>query len=212
MLPTSTWLIYSYLNSEIKKKNFKVLLSGVGGDEFFSGYYIHHLHYLYSIKNQKFFYEKYNEWKKYVVPFIRSDSLKNFEFYSNNQNKLGATFIDRIMIYRFFKSKKIYKFKNKKYFKDHHKNELYKDVMHHSLQGQLPYLDLVSMFNGIESRSPILSHKLYELAFSLPRDFLVKNGYGKAIFRDSLYGVVDNEILDEREKKGFYLDLNSFFN
>jgi len=212
MLPTSTWLIYSYLNSEIKKKKFKVLLSGIGGDEFFSGYYIHHLHYLYSIKNKKKFLKKYDEWEKHVVPFIRSESLKNFEFYSNNHNKIGATFVDRIMIYKFFKSKKIHKFKNKIYFKDHHKNELYKDVMHHSLQGQLPYMDLVSMFHGIESRAPILSHKLYELAFSLPRDFLIKNGYGKAIFRDSLNDVVDSEILSEREKKGFYLDLNSFFN
>ncbi len=84
--------------------------------------------------------------------------------------------------------------------------------MYHSLQGQLPYIDLISMFHGIESRAPILSHKLYELAFSLPRDFLVKNGYGKAIFRDSLRNVVDDEILKEREKIGFYLNLNSFFN
>ena len=212
MIPTSTWLIYSYLNSEIKKKKFKVLLSGVGGDEFFSGYYIHHLHYLYSIKDQNNFSKKYNEWLKFIVPHIRSESLKNFKFYSKNLNKVNATFMDRVMIYKFFKSKKTLKVEKKKYFKNHHRNELYKDIMYHSLQGQLPFIDLISMFHGIESRAPILSHKLYELAFSLPRDFLVKNGYGKAIFRDSLRNVVDDEILKEREKIGFYLNLNSFFN
>ena len=84
--------------------------------------------------------------------------------------------------------------------------------MHHSLQGQLPYIDLVSMFHGIESRAPILSHKLYQLAFALPREYLIKNGYGKAVFRESLSGVVDKDILKEREKVGFFLGLNSFFN
>ena len=76
--------------------------------------------------------------------------------------------------------------------------------MYHSLQGQLPYIDLVSMFHGIESRAPILSHKLYKLAFSLPREHLIKNGYGKAVFR-SLVWVVEKDILKEREKIGFFL-------
>jgi asparagine synthetase B (glutamine-hydrolysing) len=53
MLPTSTWLSYCYLNQAIKKKKFKVLLNGFGGDEFFSGYHIHQLHYLQSIKDKK---------------------------------------------------------------------------------------------------------------------------------------------------------------
>ena len=188
------------------------MLSGVGGDEFFSGYYIHHLHYLYSIKNKKIFNLKYKEWKKYIVPYIRSESLKNFEYYKKNLNKIGATFIDRIMIYKYFKETKIHKSNNKHYFKDHHKNELYKDVMYHSLQGQLPYMDIISMYHNIESRAPILSHKLFELAFSFPGEFLFKNGYGKSIFRDSLDGIIDKEILNEREKIGFFLDLDSFFN
>ena len=107
MLPTSTWLIFSYLNEEIKKRKFKVLLSGVGGDEFFSGYYIHHLHYLFSIRNKKNFIEKYNEWKKYVSPYIISENLKNFNYYSEYHNKIGATFVDRLSIYNFFKKEKL---------------------------------------------------------------------------------------------------------
>ena len=43
---------------------------------------------------------KYDEWLKFIVPHIRSGSLKNFTFYSNNLNKVNATFMDRVMIYK----------------------------------------------------------------------------------------------------------------
>lgn len=212
MLPTASWLLFYYLTKNIKKKKFKVLLSGVGGDEFFSGYYIHHLHYLYSIINQKNFNQKYFEWKKFVTPFIRSESLKNFNLYKSNIKKFNLSFLDRIDTYKYFKRKSRYGYKIKKYFKNHHKNELYKDIMFHSLQGQLPYLDIVSMSNNIETRSPILSKKLFELAFSYPSDFLTRKGFGKAIFRDSLKSTVNNEILKNYEKVGFYLNIDKFFN
>ena len=35
MFPTTTWLAYHYLNEKISKNGVKVLLTGVGGDEFF---------------------------------------------------------------------------------------------------------------------------------------------------------------------------------
>ena len=212
MIPTSTWLIFYYLAKEIKKNKFKVLLSGVGGDEFFSGYYVHHLHYLYSIKNRYNFINKYNEWQKFIVPLIRSNSLKDFNMYKKNIKNLNPSFIDRAETYKYFKKKGIYKSNNVKYFNDHHKNELYKDIMFHSLQGQLPYLDIIGMTNNIETRAPILSKKLFELAFSYPGDFLVRKGFGKAIFRDSLKSSVNSQILNNYEKIGFFTNLDNFFN
>ena len=49
-VPTTTSLLLAQLCKKIKQKNYKVILSGIGGDEFFSGYYIHHFHYLKSIE------------------------------------------------------------------------------------------------------------------------------------------------------------------
>ena len=55
------------------------------------------------------------------------------------------------------------------------------------------------------------SLQLYNLSFSFPGDFLIRKGYNKAIFRDSLNSCVDNEILLNREKIGFFTRIDKFF-
>ena len=56
-----------------------------------------------------------------------------------------------------------------------------------------------------------MSHKIYNFINSLPDEYLIRDGYGKSILRDSLKGLVPKEILKFREKIGFYADLDSFF-
>ena len=68
------------------------------------------------------------------------------------------------------------------------------------------------MYHNLENRLPLLSKKIYDLSFSYPNDFLIKNAYNKAIFRDSLRNSVPKEILKKREKVGFYKDIDEFFN
>ena len=47
-----------YLNKKIRNQGFKVVLSGIGADEIFAGYYDHFLHYLNSIKKVKIYLTK----------------------------------------------------------------------------------------------------------------------------------------------------------
>ena len=211
-VPTTSWLMFSHMCSVIKKKKHKVILSGTGGDEIFAGYYSHHLHYLNSIyKDKKKFKHKYNEWTKLVTPFIRSEDLKNFKKYKNNINKIDPSKTEYIHIKKYFKNYKNKKSINDKYFKDFLKNELYKELMYTSLPPQVIATDNISMYHGLEARCPLLSHKLYNLSFSLPGDFLIRGGFNKAIFRDSLNGIVDKEILSNREKIGFFTRIDQFF-
>jgi asparagine synthase (glutamine-hydrolysing) len=54
-----------------------------------------------------------------------------------------------------------------------------------------------------EVRLPYLSHELVEFAFSLPSNFKLNNGWSKKILRDSMNGILPNEISWRKDKKGF---------
>ncbi len=57
---------------------------------------------------------------------------------------------------------------------------------------------------SIESRVPFLDDELASFALSLDESFLISDkGVSKYIFRESMRGVVPNEILDRRDKIGF---------
>ena len=75
-----------HLVNYVKKlrKKYKVILTGTGGDEMFAGYYIHQLHYLFSIKYSKNFNKKYEEWQKKLVPLLRNNFLRNYKLYEKN--------------------------------------------------------------------------------------------------------------------------------
>ena len=106
--------------------------------------------------------------------------------YKNNVDKIDPSKTEYIHIKKYFKNYKNEKNIKIKYFKNFLKNELYKELMFSSLPPQVIVTDNISMYHGLESRCPLLSHKLYNLSFSFPGDFLIRKGYNKAIFRDSL--------------------------
>ena len=215
IVPTSTYLIFSLLCQKIKSKNFKVLLTGYGGDEMFSGYYIHQLHYLYSIKDKPvLFKRKFNEWSNYIQPLLRNEFLKNFDKYKEfMKNKKDIMFYDFMNMKKFFKSFKIKKnYKKINYFKNHLKNSLYKDIRYYSLPGQIAAVDNIAMYHGIENRTPFLSKDIFKKTFSYPNEYLINKGYGKFIFRDILRGRLDKTILQNRNKVGFFMNVEHMLN
>lgn len=209
IVPTSTYLIFSLLCKQIKSEKYKVLLTGYGGDEMFAGFYIHQLHYLYSLKNSSTFKKKYFEWKKFVKPLLRNEYLKNYEKYKDNmKKKQDVMFYDFMGMNKYFKS---FKFKNKKkletIFTDHLKDCLYKDMRYYSLPGQIAAVDNIAMHHGIENRAPFLSKDIFKKTFSYPNHFLINKGYGKYIFRDILKNKLDKTILKNRNKVGFFMSI-----
>ena len=66
----------------------------------------------------------------------------------------------------------------------------------------LTKLDRATMMSGLEARSPFLDNEVVDFASRIPGSLKYRNGRGKYILRESLRGMVPDNILD-RPKKGF---------
>lgn len=96
------------------------------------------------------------------------------------------------------------------------RKEAYFDKMtHFDFKCLLPALlqveDRMSMAHGIESRVPLLDHKLIEFAASIPADIKFKNGTLKNLLKSTYSKVLPNQIINRRDKMGFPVPLKEWF-
>ncbi|HKF80020.1 MAG TPA: asparagine synthase (glutamine-hydrolyzing) [Thermoleophilaceae bacterium] len=94
-------------------------------------------------------------------------------------------------------------------------HEAYFDKMtHFDFKTLLPALlqveDRVSMAHGLESRVPLLDHRLVELAATIPADIKFKDGTMKHIYKRATRSLVPDAIADRTDKMGFPVPLQEW--
>jgi asparagine synthase (glutamine-hydrolysing) len=67
-------------------------------------------------------------------------------------------------------------------------------------------VDRATMAVSLESRAPLLDHRIAEFAATLPMSFLMKHGENKRVLRAVLYRMVPRDLVD-RPKAGFSIPL-----
>jgi len=70
-------------------------------------------------------------------------------------------------------------------------------------------VDRASMAHSLEVRSPLLDHKLVEWLATLPSDFKIRGGQGKAVFKQAYESLLPYDLL-YRPKMGFSVPLASW--
>lgn len=202
----------TYLISSFAKQNgIKVLLSGVGGDDLFTGYRRHK-----AIKLSKFL--RYIPFK-FLTRMPLNDSL-NRRISKLHYHKVGkynlSNFFHWIeksdhlnLINKEFKEQAIkedaldkYSIEIKDICSDRIDRMLLLEQRFFLREHNLHYTDLMSMAAGVEVRVPFLSNDLSNFAASIPSSYQQTIFHSKNILKKSMVGLLPNEIIF-RSKTGF---------
>jgi asparagine synthase (glutamine-hydrolysing) len=226
-------VINVYILSKETRKHATVALSGDGADELLAGYNKHAAFHRLINRGWK---ENLIEtllpiWK--LLPQSRNGKLSNTarqlvrfgtgaklsakERYWRWAGYATETEVDRLFTVSSLQKFQHQEFEKRKasilqYLPEHHTiNDILNTDMHLVLPNDmLTKVDLMSMANGLEVRSPFLDYKLVDFAFSLPSDYKINTKIRKRIVQDTFRNILPAELYN-RPKKGFEVPLLKWF-
>ena len=206
------------ISEEARKQGIKVLLTGMGADEVFSGYRAH-LACLKANQYQKYpslirkpFESmvnalpessekrsyKYNRWLK---QFVRIASLPEFERHITVKNSALTPKSFNLLYKDEFKFEDSYAYKREKeyFYKNEELSYLTKiclcDSKIYLPDHNLTYSDKAMMAAGVEGRPPLIDHRIVELMFRLSPEFRIKGNTQKYLLKKVAEKYLPKEII-----------------
>lgn len=234
-----TSMVPSYYVAQVTRKYVTVALNGDGGDENFCGYLRYPAIKLASLIPFELFGEKFYKSVGNFIPLVETTSATNkLRYFRRFISALGEpTPVRNVLWHCFFTNelknfiysdfmkqairKNAYDYLVNTYFQAK-ANDLIDKISYTDLTTYLPEdllvkMDIASMANSLEARSPFLDHKLLEFTASIPSNWKLKGITTKYILKKTFKDFLPKEIL-QRGKQGFGLpigkwlrdDLNEF--
>lgn len=206
--------IPSILVSRLASQHVTVALSGDGGDELFGGY----KHYdfvptLYSrIEKIPYGLRKVTADVLSILPSFNKVKTLEGLMYARGQEEFYSTFTSA---WKKYEEVVVNACDRQKSAKDIYQEGvegcfvswmMAQDTRNYLSNDILEKMDRSAMANSLETRMPLLDHRVLELAWTLPLNMKIRDGKGKWVLRELLYRYVPQELVD-RPKKGFSIPL-----
>ncbi|WP_218814791.1 asparagine synthase (glutamine-hydrolyzing) [Rickettsiella endosymbiont of Dermanyssus gallinae] len=222
-------LIPQYYVSKFAADHVKVVLGGQGGDELFIGYARYLIAYLEKclssaisnktaaneitlgcIANNLSLLSNYKGMLKnfFEKKFFGDEDENYFHLIDRKNNQ------DEIYLDSYYKATDCFS-RFKKIFNHKNESSLLNKMLYFDLKTSLPALlqveDRMSMAVSLESRVPLLDHRLVEFSASIPDKIKFASGKTKHIFREAIKHHIPESIVKRKDKMGFPVPLSEWF-
>ena len=217
-----------YILSKKVSQYTKVVLGGQGGDEIFGGYTRYILPYFEKVIEEAIdgnsnnlinllpYIEIIKKYKPMLKSFWQNNLFENldvryFDIINRTTDLTDITnwnIIDKNkMIGKFNKI-----FNNDNFADDDFFNKMLDFDLKYSLAALLHVEDRVSMANSLESRVPLINHKIIEYMQKIPEDIKINAGNMKYLLKTTANNILPEEIINRKDKMGFPVPLNDWYN
>jgi len=208
---TITYFAHWTLMEAIAAHGYRISISGTAADELFTGYYDHHLAYLYEVRNNPALHSaSLAAWNRHVRPIVRNPYLSNPDLFVGDSTFRGHIFLDAPSFAEYLRRPWHEPFSERSYSADLLRNRMLNELFHEAVPVILHEDDLNAMYYSIENRSPYLDRRLFEFCFSIPTRHLIQDGKAKNVLRDAVSDVVPSPVVESRRKVGFNAPIFSY--
>ena len=211
-IATITYYVHSLISEAVNRSGHRVSFSGTSADELFTGYYDHFILHLNEVRNREDYHNYLGDWREYTEKFIRNPVLKKTDLYHDNPNFRDHIFDASNELKDYLREPFEEPFSEVKFTGNLLRNRMMNELFHEITPVILHEDDLNSMCYSIENRSPYLDTRLFQFACSIPPKHLIREGYGKYVLRESMKGILNEQVRLDRRKKGFNASISSMIN
>ena len=228
-------LFPQYFVSQLASKHVKVVLGGQGGDEVWGGYVRYLIAYLeQSIKGT--ILNTQEEGRHVVTLKSTTPYLAVLRNYTPTLQNFWSQGLFGPMDERYFKlikrAENVATILNQDFLNTLAKNtspfeefkqlfnfpktlSYFNKMTHFDIKTLLPALlhieDRMSMAASLESRVPLLDHRIVELSAQIPPIYKFKQGETKHLLKQAVKNLIPQEIINRQDKVGFAVPLNDWY-